>query len=116
MSDPRDYLVGLGTVRACIDCGALVAGGPTRCVRCAVTGPPRSTPPPSRLRRIGDSSAWIFALLLLVGNLQLHEAIRHDQKGDGWGAWHHGISGGLCLVAALWAGALDLRDTRRARP
>jgi hypothetical protein len=24
-----------GTIRVCIDCGCLVAGGPTRCVRCA---------------------------------------------------------------------------------
>ena len=29
------------TVRECIDCAALVAGGPTRCVRCATQGPPR---------------------------------------------------------------------------
>lgn len=28
------------TVRACIDCGALVAGGPTRCMRCAIEGAP----------------------------------------------------------------------------
>lgn len=26
------------TVRECIDCGCLVAGGPTRCVRCAKEG------------------------------------------------------------------------------
>jgi hypothetical protein len=25
-----------GTIRVCIDCGALVAGGPTRCGRCAL--------------------------------------------------------------------------------
>ena len=24
-----------GTVRECINCGCLVAGGPTRCIRCA---------------------------------------------------------------------------------
>ena len=29
------------TVRDCLDCGCLVAGGPTRCVRCAEEGPPR---------------------------------------------------------------------------
>lgn len=29
------YLPGLGTIRPCLDCGALVAGGPTRCGRCA---------------------------------------------------------------------------------
>jgi hypothetical protein len=28
------WLDGIGTVRACIDCGVLVAGGPTRCVTC----------------------------------------------------------------------------------
>ena len=28
------------TVRECIDCGCLVAGGPTRCVRCAKEGAP----------------------------------------------------------------------------
>jgi hypothetical protein len=28
------------TVRECIDCGALIAGGPTRCVRCAKEGAP----------------------------------------------------------------------------
>jgi hypothetical protein len=29
------FLFGVGTVRTCIDCGCLVGGGPTRCVRCA---------------------------------------------------------------------------------
>lgn len=29
------YVPGLGTVRECIDCKCLIAGGPTRCVRCA---------------------------------------------------------------------------------
>lgn len=28
------YIHGLGTIRACLDCSALVAGGPTRCGRC----------------------------------------------------------------------------------
>ena len=28
------------TVRECVDCGALIAGGPTRCVRCAKEGAP----------------------------------------------------------------------------
>jgi len=37
--DPGDqgdtaYLPGVGTVRACIGCGCLVAGGPTRCKLC----------------------------------------------------------------------------------
>lgn len=29
------YIEGFGTVRECRDCGVLVAGGPTRCIRCA---------------------------------------------------------------------------------
>lgn len=36
------FVEGLGcTVRECIDCAALIAGGPTRCIRCAKEGPPR---------------------------------------------------------------------------
>jgi len=29
------FIDGIGTVRACLDCGVLVAGGPTRCTPCA---------------------------------------------------------------------------------
>lgn len=29
------YIEDLGTVRECLECGNLVVGGPTRCVRCA---------------------------------------------------------------------------------
>ena len=29
------------TVCDCLDCGCLVVGGPTRCIRCAKEGPPR---------------------------------------------------------------------------
>ena len=32
--EPQAFIPGLGTVRECIDCGCLVAGGPTRCKRC----------------------------------------------------------------------------------
>lgn len=33
---PEGFIKELGcTVRACIDCGCLVSGGPTRCTRCA---------------------------------------------------------------------------------
>jgi hypothetical protein len=32
---PQAYLPGLGTIRECLDCKCLVAGGPTRCLRCA---------------------------------------------------------------------------------
>ena len=28
------FIPGIGTVRACINCGVLIAGGPTRCMRC----------------------------------------------------------------------------------
>ena len=31
---PEAHVPGLGTVRTCIDCHCLVAGGPTRCTRC----------------------------------------------------------------------------------
>jgi len=31
---PQSLLPGLGTIRECRDCSCLVAGGPTRCVRC----------------------------------------------------------------------------------
>ena len=36
------HVEGLGTVRECIDCAALIACGPTRCIRCVKEGPPRS--------------------------------------------------------------------------
>jgi len=29
------FINGLGTVRECVDCACLVAGGPTRCIACA---------------------------------------------------------------------------------
>lgn len=31
---------GFTTIRACIDCGALIAGGPTRCLYCGERRPP----------------------------------------------------------------------------
>ena len=37
------YIEGLGTVRACLDCGCLVLGGPTRCAACADKAPPYQT-------------------------------------------------------------------------
>lgn len=45
-SGPRPgtgWLDGIGTVRACIDCGVLVAGGPTRCIPCAQQVGPKFT-------------------------------------------------------------------------
>jgi hypothetical protein len=38
---PSIYIEDIGTVRVCVDCGCLVAGGPTRCTRCVVEGPPK---------------------------------------------------------------------------
>ena len=35
----KTFIKGLGTVRACIDCGVLVSGGPTRCKYCTNTTP-----------------------------------------------------------------------------
>ena len=32
---PESYIPGVGTIRECLDCACLVAGGPTRCKRCA---------------------------------------------------------------------------------
>ena len=34
-ADDTRFLWPFGTVRACVDCGVLVSGGPTRCLRCA---------------------------------------------------------------------------------
>lgn len=35
------WIDGVGTVRACIDCGVLVVGGLTRCMSCAQAAPPK---------------------------------------------------------------------------
>ena len=34
------FVEGIGTVRECVDCGCLIAGGPTRCIRCVKEGKP----------------------------------------------------------------------------
>ena len=39
---PETHLEGIGTVRQCGGCGALVGGGPTHCVRCAKEGYPKT--------------------------------------------------------------------------
>lgn len=39
---PETFIPGLGTVRECIGCGALIAGGPVRCIRCAKEGDPKA--------------------------------------------------------------------------
>jgi hypothetical protein len=41
IDDDTAFAPPFGTIRACIDCGCLVAGGPTRCVRCATTPAPQ---------------------------------------------------------------------------
>lgn len=59
------FVRGLGTVRACIDCGCLVAGGPTRCkrcvrdleARCAAEGDPRFVQLAGELKGAHDALA-----------------------------------------------------------
>lgn len=65
------FIYGIGTVRECMGCGALIAGGPTRCIRCAETGDP------VRRRRfripLPPPDVWLlliplaFFLLFIVG-------------------------------------------------
>ena len=31
------FISGVGTVRECIDCAAIIRGGPTRCIQCTKT-------------------------------------------------------------------------------
>lgn len=50
--DGHSFVEGLGTVRRCVDCDALVGGGPTRCGRCA---------------RIAGLPAWKRAVLRFFG-------------------------------------------------
>lgn len=50
------YLDGIGTVNVCIGCGCLVAGGPTRCKRCARMGDPKE----NRLLRRFEFCKHIF--------------------------------------------------------
>jgi len=51
------FVSGIGTVRECIDCGALIAGGPTRCIRCAETGAPK---------RGKNSAVWLMVVYCTV--------------------------------------------------
>ena len=52
------FVEGLGcTVRECVDCAALVAGGPTRCIRCATEGAPTGPTP--------------FRVLIATGSIRL---------------------------------------------
>lgn len=43
-SIPQSFLPGLGTIRRCVFCGCLVAGGPTLCDRCAASEPVKAPP------------------------------------------------------------------------
>lgn len=45
VTDDTAFAPPFGTIRACIDCGCLVAGGPTRCVRCAEAEDNKSSAP-----------------------------------------------------------------------
>jgi len=37
------FINDLGDVRECLGCRALIAGGPTRCIRCAKEGDPKKS-------------------------------------------------------------------------
>lgn len=52
-ADNTAFLIGIGTVRACIDCGCLVAGGPSRCTRC--------------VREAESAAKWIVTKLFVDG-------------------------------------------------
>lgn len=45
------YARPFGTIRQCLDCGALVGGGPTRCVRCVRESERSNEPRPAKLRK-----------------------------------------------------------------
>ena len=62
------FIPGLATVRACIDCGVLISGGPTRCIPCAFESDPSHW---ARIKyRIkwlfGRKSPWVSSVLALV--------------------------------------------------
>lgn len=43
LSPGTGYIESIGIVHACINCGVLVAGGPTRCIQCAAMVGPKFT-------------------------------------------------------------------------
>jgi len=55
----RTYIDPLGTVTACIDCGALISGGVTRCVYCV-----DRKFPDSRWRRMKKRFRWLFGSIV----------------------------------------------------
>ena len=65
------FIPGLGTVRACLDCGCLVAGGPTRCVRCANACEAASEPKATER----DMNEYASRALLEANNITLHKEL-----------------------------------------
>jgi hypothetical protein len=70
-SPGQSYIEGFGTVRVCKDCGCLVAGGPTRCIRCVKEGPPRY---PLRDR------LWFWWRSLFPMRVQVRMSARRTQR------------------------------------
>ena len=52
------------TVRECIDCGALIAGGPTRCVHCAKEGAPSN-------KSVQRTGLWAVIIIAVVSAFQI---------------------------------------------
>lgn len=75
------FILGLGTVRECLDCGALIAGGPTRCIRCAKEGPPQSR----RYSRIAE----VFRIAAKRWYIRIHSLLIYPwwRKCDGVCGW-----------------------------
>lgn len=69
------YIVGIGTVRECIDCSCLVPGGPTRCIRCAKDGPPGGSKK--------ESSSPLWNVIDSEGHLHTVEAEYFGIEEDG---------------------------------
>lgn len=82
------FVPGIGTVRECIDCGALIAGGPTRCKRCAVEGAPKdkdletSKTPEEYMRRL-DVLQRELKYQLRKYDLELNADLEHEI----WSSW-----------------------------
>lgn len=81
------FLPGVGTVRDCLDCGALIAGGPTRCKRCA-----DECRRPVGLRRVASEAIyWGWRLRIVLAHKLLNDAAlikeqcRMIEAGNRWG-------------------------------
>ena len=53
------FIQGIGTVRACVDCGCLISGGPTRCVCCVDRQYPNT-----RWGRIKKRVRWLSGIVV----------------------------------------------------